>query len=357
MDQPVYLQGRALSSALGADLVSAIALIREQAVPEPGRLLVATDDAWPYYTIPFDECGWYARARALVRAAIAECGASVDRDAPLFVASSSLNVGALENGAPWLPDCLTFVETIADWLAWRGPLAWVSTACTSSPVALLDAAALVRSGAASRAVVLGIELRNRFSCAGFGAMHLLDRHAARPFGAKRGGLVLGEAVAALVVGSAPARWRVKGGANFVDARQPAGAHREVVALAMNAALTDSGLHPRDVDLVNVQATGSLHNDAEEGFALHAVFDQLPPLATLKTAIGHTLGAAGAAELALLTACLEERTWPALPDFEPDPLLGLRCSDHFAPPRHVLATALGFGGGHSCIVLEDTACPA
>jgi 3-oxoacyl-[acyl-carrier-protein] synthase-1 len=79
---------------------------------------------------------------------------------------------------------------------------------------------------------------------------------------------------------------------------------------------------------------------------------LPALASLKAAIGHTLGAAGAAEVALLTACLETGIWPTF-DYAQDASLNAPLADR-APQhvRYVLASILGFGGGHAAIVLED-----
>ena len=363
MSPPVFLQGRALVSALGPTLDAAMASLRRGGVA-PRPLDVAPGAQWPYFAIDDDgqsPADWYARARERVRQAIIEAGADQHRTAPLFVASSSLNVGALESGAPFLPDCQTFVEQLAAWLDWEGPVVWVSTACTSSMVALLDACQVVRDAQATHAVVLGLELFNRFSGAGFGAMQLLDTQAARPLAADRAGLVLGEALSVLVLGREPTRWRLCGGANRIDGSNPAGAHREAVATMIRAALNDSKLDAGAIDLIKLQAAGSPHNDAEEMAGVRAVFDTLPALTTLKTAIGHTLGASGAAEIALLTACIEHGLWPAPPDGRPDPAIGAALSAH--PPRarprarHILAHILGFGGGHVAVVLEDRAASA
>ena len=357
MPGAVYLQGRGLASALGTDLDAAIACLRTGGVA-PRPMEAAPGCTWPYFAIPADNRDWRARARELIRGVMAQAGTGAHalRDAPLILASSSLNVGALEGGAPYLADCQAFVERLAEWLDWRGPVAWVSTACTSSLVALLDAGALVRGGQAGHAVVLGVELANRFSSAGFGAMQLLDADTPRPLAHARGGLVLGEAVAALVVGREPARWRLCGGANRIDA-DPAGANRDAVARTVRAALADSGLAAGDIDLLKLQAAGSPHNDAEEIAGLRTVFGTLPPLTTLKHVIGHTLGAAGAAELALMTAGIEHGVPPPAPPATPDPALAARCIDTWPTARYLLANILGFGGGHTCLVLEDTQAPA
>lgn len=357
----VHLAGRGLISALGHDLGAAVARLGRPAAATPLQT-VAPGCALPYRAIANGAADWASHARATITACVAACGRPGDPRAPLLVASSSLNVGALEDGAPFLPDCLAFVEEIARWLDWQGPVHWVSTACTSSINALLAARDLLRDGGADEALVLGVELRNRFTAAGFAGMQLLDPVGARPLAADRAGLGLGEAVAALRLSRAPARWRLCGGANVIDGGDPAGASADAVRSMALAALADAGRRADDIDLIKLQAAGSPHNDAAELAGLRRVFPRLPPLITLKAQLGHTLGAAGAAEIALLTAMLDAGRWPAAPGSTaastpasaPDPALDAVLAD--APParcRTVLASILGFGGGHSAVVLEDT----
>lgn len=352
MSRDVYILGRGLASAAGADLAAALQSIRAGTVT-PGTLCAAPGIEWPYFAIPEDHDNWYARTRRIVSRVVAEAGRTLDREAPLFVASSSLNVGALEAGAPFLRDCQTFVEEVASWLEWRGPAYWVSTACTSAINAILGARQMIRCGAADHALVLGLELRNAYSCAGFGAMQLLDTHAPRPLALDRNGIVLGEAVAALYLGNERARWRLRGGANIVDGSNPAGATRAAVSRMVSEALADSSAVPSDIDLVKVQAAGSLRNDAEEIHGLREKFGVLPPLATLKTCLGHTLGAAGAAELALLTAAIEAGVWPGLPTLAFDLEIESICTGKLPRARLILANILGFGGGHAGVVVEDS----
>jgi len=119
------------------------------------------------------------------------------------------------------------------------------------------------------------------------------------------------------------------------------------------ALAASGLTAEQIDLVKVQAAGSPANDAIEAQGLREVFGSVPALVSLKAAIGHTMGASGAAEVALLTACLENGIWPSYPDAV-DAALGVELAA--APPREVrrlLATVLGFGGSHATVALERT----
>ena len=367
--KPVYLAGRGLCSALGATLPEAVAAVG-RAPPVPGGFDVAPGVLAPYFGMPPSARSedWRARARRLVTAAVAEsgalgkCDATDPRDGALLLASTSFDMGVREHGDAFELDIAAFAEEVGGWLGWRGPVFVVCTACTSSVNALLSATALLRAGDVDDALVLGFELANRFTVAGFHSMQLLSSappqpptspQPHQPAGTKAGGLVLGEAVAALHLSCRTARWRVCGGANVVDSSDPAGAVAAAVAAMARQAVANSGLALAQVDLVKLQAAGSPHNDATELAGLRQVFGELPPVLSLKAWLGHTLGAAGAAEIALLTACLEAGVWPAAAHGLA-PALAAPWPRHALPQRrHVLAAILGFGGGHAAVVLEDT----
>ena len=292
-----------------------------------------------------------------MREVVAQTGDWGDRTAPLFVASSSLDIGFMEHEKQDLRlggDLQDFADVVAESLGWQGPVFTVSTACTSALNAVLAAADLIRAGEADEALVIGAEMGNRFTVAGFGAMQLLSPAGARPFGEGRDGLVLGEAVAALRLGSRPARWQIAGGANVVDGRNPSGTEASAVHAMCRGALEQGGLHPGDIDLIKVQAAGSPVNDAIEAEALKQVFGPLPPLVSLKPALGHTLGASGAAELALLVGCIEEGVWPIV-GYPIDTSLDIELSTQLPQRlRNILLNFAGFGGGHASLVLKDTA---
>jgi 3-oxoacyl-[acyl-carrier-protein] synthase I len=349
----VYLAGRGLASALGPDLAQAVLALR-QGNAAPRSFEVAPGQRTPYFGMPPSAEDWPTRARRLVLDAATESGALADRDGALLLASTSFDMGVRELGDPFDLDIAYFGELVAEWLAWRGPIFTVCTACTSALNALMSGAALVRAGDVDGALVLGFELANHLTIGGFQAMQLLSAHPPQPLGTARGGLVLGEAVAALHLSGKPSRWRLAGGANVVDSSDPAGAVADAVSTMCRQALASSGLQAQRIDLIKLQAAGSGLNDATELAGLRQVFGTMPPVLSLKAFLGHTLGAAGAAEIALLTACIEADLWPE-PAYALDPALHAPWARQ-APPRlrHILAAILGFGGGHAAVVLEDTA---
>lgn len=351
----VYVAGTGLACALGSDLASSVkALARGGVQPRP--VVLSEGVQWPVYMLPPHDGSWAERLERTVRSVAAGAGVGASgRSGPLFVASSSLDIGGMEYEVQDLRlggDLQDFAGLVARALDWQGPVFTISTACTSALNAVLAACDLIRSGEADEALVIGAELGNRFTVAGFGAMQLLSPDGARPFGAGRNGLVLGEAVAALRLGSRPARWRVAGGSNLVDGRNPSGTEASAVIAMCHEALAQSGLETRDIDLIKVQAAGSPVNDAIEAQALKQVFDTLPPLVSFKSLLGHTLGASAAAELALLLASIEAGVWPAT-GYAIDGELGVALSTE-APARlrNILLNVVGFGGGHASLVLED-----
>ncbi|MBU0621088.1 MAG: beta-ketoacyl synthase [Gammaproteobacteria bacterium] len=350
--KPVHLCGSGLACALGLDMKLALETLRQGGVaPSQITLPGMLGGSFPYRAIADSQKDWNERARQLVQRVAAEAGAQQAHNGVLFIATSSFDIGAVEQGGAQM-DYRAFADKVATWLGWTGPVYAISTACTSSLNALIAAHALLAAGEEEEALVLGVELDNRMTPGGFAALQLLTRSDSKPFGAQRDGLVLGEAVAALRLSARePSPWKLLGGANVVDGSQPTGASVAAVANMYRRALAASGLTAEQIDLIKVQAAGSPGNDAAEAQGLRDAFDTVPPLVSLKAAMGHTMGASGAAEIALLTACLEHDEWPRQ---EREIDAQLHVSLAAAAPenaRRIMATILGFGGSHASVVLE------
>jgi 3-oxoacyl-[acyl-carrier-protein] synthase-1 len=349
--KPVYLAGRALSSALGLNLDQALTRLRNATAPTSTAYPLTGHGDWPCQRIAGHGGGWDERARALITRVCAAAGAAQARQGALFIATSCQD-GESAGHSERTMDFHALSRRIGVWLDWRGPVFLVSSACTSSLQALLSATEWLRTGSATQALVLGVELDNQLTLPGFAALQLLSPSRSKPFALQRDGLVLGEAVAALRLSTEQvAPWQLLGGANVVDGTQPTSASAGAVTLMCQRALAASGLNSTDVDLIKVQAAGSPGNDASEAEGLRAAFASVPALVSLKPLIGHCMGASGAAEIALLLECLEQGYWPRYPDAA-DPALGVQLATQ-APPRLncILATILGFGGSHAGVVLK------
>ena len=197
MTRPVHLVGRGLLCARG-DSPEAVAAALWQGGWASGRRRVGERE-FPYFPLPLAQTDWLARAQRAVRCVGQQLGA-LPASTPLFVASSSFQIGHFEQrvrafrlvrrGGRLQPRHCRLAESL------RAVLQRVRT--PAFPASAIDAArSLIAGGLIDDAVVLGCELANDLTPAGFAAMELLSASACRPFDACRDGLVLGEAVAAV----------------------------------------------------------------------------------------------------------------------------------------------------------------
>jgi len=254
---------------------------------------------------------------------------------------------------------------VARRLGCRGPVATPQLACASGTHAIALATDWVRSGRADVVLAGGADLLCRFVVAGFNCLRA-TAEAARPFDAARRGLVLGEGGAVVVVEDAGhaarrgarVRGRVLGVGAAADATHMTAPDREGrgAARAIEAALADADVAPARVGFVSAHGTGTPFNDAMEAVAITRVFGpRKVPVNSIKGAIGHTLGAAGAFEAILCLQVLAEGFVP--------PTAGLATVDpacagldlvYGEPRRHPAETAVstssGFAGVNAALVL-------
>lgn len=237
-----------------------------------------------------------------------------------------------------------------------------STACTSSANAILYGHRMLAAGLVDYALVLGVERVNHTSVLGFHGLALISpTQRMRPFARERDGLLLGEAVGALLLSrdapmaGAP-RLRLCGGAIGTDNHSltAANADGQQLAQVIRAALADSQLRAQELVGVKVHGTASLKNDEAEAAALSAVFGgSLPTAFTLKPFIGHTLGASGALETALTLGCLAQGKLPANPGLRPDPKLAVALNQAVqpAPQGPYLFNCFAFGGNNNALIIS------
>src|SRR5579872_7162139 len=240
-----------------------------------------------------------------------------------------------------------------------GPTYTVSTACSSANHAIGQAFWMVRSGAARMAIAGGTEAV--FSLGflkAWEAMRVVSPDTCRPFSKDRGGVILGEGGAMLVLeplDGARARGakiygEITGFGMSSDAFHITQPSPDGAARAMRAALSDAGLQPQDVGYINAHGTATQANDATETAAIRTVFgahaDRLAVSST-KSMHGHTLGAAGAIEAVATLLSLCYGVLPPTANFtEPDPACDLDVIPNQARPKQVeyaLSNSFAFGG--------------
>jgi 3-oxoacyl-[acyl-carrier-protein] synthase-1 len=237
-----------------------------------------------------------------------------------------------------------------------------NTACTSSSNAILDAASMLHSGMIDYALVLGLEMFAPQSFEGFVSMQLLAQHHTKPFDDQRDGLLLGEALSALLMSRddvADSPWRLLGGASECETYSVTGVNADGSGIhrVLAQALQDSRVSASQISAVKAHGTASRLSDLAEINGMKQVFDAAPPFFSLKPYIGHTLGSCGVSELILLMECIDDGFIPLTPNFgSPDeqlnwtPLQQKRaCSEGI-----FLLNCFGFGGNNNATVIEKIA---
>ena len=254
---------------------------------------------------------------------------------------------------------------LARTLGCLGPVATAQLACASGTHAIALAADWVRTGRADVVLAGGTDLLCRFVVSGFNSLRA-TADVARPFDAARRGLVLGEGVAIVLVeeaGHAARRGarvcaRVLGVGAAGDATHMTAPDREGggAARALRAALAEAARPPGAVGFVSAHGTGTPYNDAMEAVAITRVFGRRAvPVNSIKGAIGHTLGAAGAFEAILCARVLAEGRIPPTAGLDtPDPACdGLDLVMGTARAQAVeaaVSSSSGFAGTNAALVL-------
>jgi 3-oxoacyl-[acyl-carrier-protein] synthase II len=255
-----------------------------------------------------------------------------------------------------------------------GPMLTYSTACSSSAVALGEAARRIQhgdvdvmlAGGTEAPLVVGV-LR------AWDAMRTLateDAHdpsaSCRPFAATRTGLVLGEGAAFVVLEDwdhALARGAIihaelAGYGLTSDVAHITRPSIEGQAKAMQSALSAAHLEPQAIDYINAHGTATLQNDAVETAAIKLVFGERAhaiPVSSTKSMHGHLLGAAGALEFVITVMSLMRRMVPPTMHLDaPDPACDLDYVPGHAREAHLRAAmtnSFAFGGTNAVLILR------
>ena len=258
------------------------------------------------------------------------------------------------------------VELIAARLGLGGLRALVSLSCASGVAAAGVAVDAIRWGRTKAMVAVGYDELSLFCYSGLSALRAISQDTIRPFDKNRSGTIFAEGAGALLLeaeSSARARGatiyaRVLGHSMNNDAfhmTAPDKSGKGIIAV-MQAALEDAGIEPTRIDHINAHGTGTQMNDKIETASIKAVFGAHAckmPIVSMKSMMGHTMGAAGSLESigSILTIC--NGVIPPTINLEtPDP----ECDLDYVPGQArrqqvdtVLCNSYGFGGTNAAMV--------
>jgi 3-oxoacyl-[acyl-carrier-protein] synthase II len=268
----------------------------------------------------------------------------------------------------WNHFASTPVDVIAEQFGLEGPRACVVAACSSSTIAIGRAVEAIRAGRADAVLAGGTDALSRLTFSGFNLLRLMDAAPCRPFDRSRAGMNIGEGAGILVLEALDAARRrgatiyaeLAGHSLGCEAFHPTAPEPEgrPVAAVVSLALQDAGINADEVDHINAHGTATPQNDAAEARGFRRVFGERTgriPVTSLKSMIGHCLGAAGAVEAAALALTVARGAIPpTIHHAETDGDCAIDVVANQAREQRVrcaVSTSLGFGGNDSAVVLR------
>ena len=244
-----------------------------------------------------------------------------------------------------------------------GPVATVSSACSSSAKVFSSAQRMIAAGLIDAALVGGVDTLCLTTLYGFNSLGLTATQACRPYDLNRDGISIGEAGAFALLEPTPAQLPayavlLLGIGESSDAYHMSSPHPEGLGarMAMQAALDKAGLTPQDIDYINLHGTATPSNDAAEGKAVCALFGANTPCSSTKGATGHTLGAAGAMEAIICALALRHDFLPAginTQQLDPTIALDYLLTNRNQPISRVMSNSFGFGGTNCSLIFGRT----
>lgn len=268
----------------------------------------------------------------------------------------------------------SFAAEVARSVGAEGPAAVVSTGCTSGLDSVAHAAGLLREGGVDVMIAGAAEAPiSPITVACFDAIRATTprnddpEHASRPFDRSRNGFVLGEGAAMLVLEEyeharrrgARIHAEIKGFATRCNAFHMTGlkADGREMAQAISGAMDEARISPEAIGYINAHGSGTPQNDRHETAAFKLALGQhayRTPVSSIKSMIGHSLGAIGALEIAATVLAIENDVVPPTANLrETDPDCDLDYVPLEARPHRIdtaLTVGSGFGGFQSAMIL-------
>jgi len=257
-------------------------------------------------------------------------------------------------------------DNITRFFEFKGTSLVVPTACSGGNYAIGHGYDLVKKGTIDYAIVGGSDPFSRIAFTGFNRLFAMAPDKCQPFDKNRKGMMLGEGVGILILEELESANRrganiyaeVLGYGLSCDANHMTAPRVESIVKVMERAIKNSGINKEDVGYISAHGTGTPSNDKTECQAIKMVFGDLIEklsVSSIKSMLGHTMGAASALEAISCCMAVKENTIPPTINYE---TLDLECSIDCVPNKSkkkeikvALNNSLAFGGNNACLVLK------
>jgi 3-oxoacyl-[acyl-carrier-protein] synthase II len=247
----------------------------------------------------------------------------------------------------------------------RGPALVLANACASGNFAVAFGCDLIKQGHADVIVAGGADALSKVALAGFSRMHAVAPDLCRPFDRNRKGMMVSEGAGVVILEAGP-RARARGASMYArvrgwglgcDAFHLTAPNPEGMAHVMCLAMQDAGVAPADIGYISAHGTGTTLNDAAETAAIRTAFGDAAnrtPVSSIKSMIGHTMGAASAIETVACCLALRHQFLPPTINYsEPDPQCDLDYVPNtvrFQAVDVAMNNSFAFGGNNASLVL-------
>lgn len=255
----------------------------------------------------------------------------------------------------------------------RGPSLTISNACASGANAIGEGFRMIMHGLTDAVLAGGTEAAITVGVySAWDALRVMaicndnPYKASKPFSRDRTGFVMAEGAAIVVLEElvqaekrgAPIYAELIGYGATSDAYHVTRPSLDGEIAAINNALTDGKVCPDQIDYINAHGTATAVNDLSETNAIKAVFGNRAhkiPISSIKSMIGHSIGAAGAIEFAALCLTIKNQQVPPTINLDtPDPDCDLDYVPTQARPCKIdfaLSNSFGFGGCNAILVAK------
>lgn len=245
----------------------------------------------------------------------------------------------------------------------------IPTACAAGNYAIGYGFDLVKNGDLECALVGGADSFSRVAFSGFHRLYAMAPEKCQPFDKNRKGMIVGEGAGVLVLESldgalkrkAEIHAEILGYGLSCDAHHMTAPDAKGIEKAMVKALKEAGVSKNEVDYVNAHGSGTPVNDKAECLGIKNVLKEgckSVPVSSIKSMIGHTMGAASAIEALATCLSVKENIIPPTINFEtPDPECDIDCVPNFSRQKEIniaIKNGFAFGGNNACLVIKKYA---
>jgi len=246
----------------------------------------------------------------------------------------------------------------------RGRNFLLPDACAAGNYAISYGYDLIRKGDADLVIAGGSEALSRVAFQGFQRLYAMAPKKCRPFDKNRKGMLLGEGAGILILEEekhaksrkANIYAEVLGYGLSSDAYHMTIPKKEGIEKAMKKAITKSNISIRDIGYISAHGTGTVQNDKNESLAIKEVLGKhyrKVPVSSIKSMLGHCMGAASAVEAIACCLSIKESVIPPTINYKtPDPECDIDCVPNKARKATVkvaLSNSFAFGGNNCCVV--------